>query len=63
MRYNLVTQNDKPSGKKHDNVQVKNPKTERHVKIDRTEGKLSLTSKALGFIRVCPLAESLNDYT
>lgn len=28
------------SAKKHDVVQVKNPKTDRYVKIDRTQGRI-----------------------
>jgi hypothetical protein len=36
----MATEKDKPTDKKHDIVQVKNPKTERYVKIDRTEGKI-----------------------
>lgn len=36
----MRTQKDKPIDKKHDVVQVKNPKTNRYIKIDRTEGKI-----------------------
>ncbi|MGC1183035.1 hypothetical protein [Legionella sp.] len=36
----MGTQKDKPTNNKHDIVQVKNPKTERYVQIDRTEGKI-----------------------
>lgn len=34
--------------KKHDIVQVKNPKTNRYIKIDRTKGQIISHKKTLG---------------
>jgi hypothetical protein len=41
----VSTKKDTPNDKKHDIVQLKNPKTDRYIKIDRTEGKI-LSHKA-----------------
>lgn len=42
--------------KKHDMVQVKNPKTERYVKIDRTEGRIVSEKKSPGPYSGVPVA-------
>lgn len=42
--------------KKHDIVQVKNPKTERYVKIDRTEGKIISNKQSPGPYKDVPVA-------
>lgn len=44
------------SNKKHDVVQVKNPKTERYVKIDRTEGKIISHKQSAGPYKGVPVA-------
>jgi len=44
------------SSKKHDVVQVKNPRTERYVKIDRTEGKILSQKKSEGPYKDVPIA-------
>ena len=46
----------KESSGKHDIVQVKNPKTERYVKIDRTEGKIISHKKSEGPYKNIPVA-------
>ena len=40
----------------HDIVQVKNPKTDRYVKIDRTEGKIISHKKSDGPYKGVPVA-------
>jgi hypothetical protein len=50
------------SKKKHDIVQVKNPKTERYVKIDRTEGKIISHKKSEGPYKNIPIVEKLVDH-
>ena len=42
--------------KKRDVVQVKNPKTNRYVKIDRTKGKILSHKKSLGPYKNVPVA-------
>lgn len=42
--------------KKHDIVQVKNPRTERYVKIDRTEGKILAQKASPGRYKNIPVA-------
>ncbi|NNM59101.1 MAG: hypothetical protein HKM04_04735 [Legionellales bacterium] len=42
--------------KKHDFVQVKNPKTEHYVKIDRTEGTIVSHKKSPGPYKGVPIA-------
>lgn len=44
------------SSDKHDIVQLKNPKTERYVKIDRTEGKIVSHKKSPGPYKNIPVA-------
>ncbi|HBG05148.1 MAG TPA: hypothetical protein DDY22_06235 [Geobacter sp.] len=46
----------KPSEKKHDVVQVKNPKTDRYVKIDRTAGQIVSQKKSSGPYKGVPVA-------
>ena len=41
---------------KHDIVQVKNPKSGRYVKIDRTEGKILDHKKSEGSYKGIPIA-------
>lgn len=41
---------------KHDIVQIKNPRTERYVKIDRTEGKIVSNKKSPGPYKGIPVA-------
>lgn len=43
-------------GKKHDFVQVKNPKTERYVKIDRAEGRIISQKTSPGPYKGVPVA-------
>jgi hypothetical protein len=42
--------------KKHDIVQVKNPKTEMYVKVDRTEGKIISNKQTPGPYKNIPVA-------
>ena len=42
--------------KKHDVVQVKNPKTDRYVKIDRTAGQIVSNKKSSGPYKGVPVA-------
>jgi hypothetical protein len=42
--------------KKHDIVQVKNPKTERYIKIDRTVGKIISHKPTKGPYKNVPVA-------
>jgi hypothetical protein len=42
--------------KKRDVVQVKNPKTKRYVKIDRTAGKIVSNKKSIGPYKGVPVA-------
>jgi len=42
--------------KKHDVVQVKNPRTNRYVKIDRSEGKIISHKKSTGPYKDVPVA-------
>ena len=42
--------------KKHDLVQVKNPKTDRYVKIDRTAGQIVSQKKTSGPYKGVPVA-------
>ena len=42
--------------KKQDVVQVKNPKTKRYVKINRTEGKIVSSKKSSGPYKNVPVA-------
>jgi hypothetical protein len=42
--------------KKHDIVQVKNPKSGRYVKIDRTDGKIISHKKSEGPYKDVPIA-------
>ena len=42
--------------KRHDVVQVKNPKTGHYVKIDRTEGKIISHKKSEGPYKNVPVA-------
>lgn len=42
--------------KKHDIVQVKNPKSGKYVKIDRTEGKIIDHKKSEGPYKNVPIA-------
>lgn len=44
------------SSKKHDIVQVKNPKTEHYVKIDRTAGIIVAHKKSAGPYKGIPVA-------
>lgn len=44
--------------KKHDIVQVKNPKTGRYVKIDRTLGQILSHKRSEGPYKGVPIAES-----
>jgi hypothetical protein len=44
------------SGDKHDIVQLKNPKTERYVKIDRTVGTIVSEKKTPGPYKNIPVA-------
>ncbi|HBD7059646.1 TPA: hypothetical protein ACUNL2_002431 [Legionella pneumophila] len=44
------------SKNKHDIVQVKNPKTDRYVKIDRTEGKIISHKQSEGPYKGVPVA-------
>ena len=44
------------AAKKHDIVQVKNPRTNRYVKIDRTEGKIIAHKKSTGKYQGVPVA-------
>jgi len=44
------------SGKKRDVVQVKNPKTNRYVKIDRSAGKILSSKKSPGPYVKVPIA-------
>ena len=47
----------KKQGKsKHDIVQVKNPRTERYVKIDRTDGKIIAHKSSDGPYKGIPVA-------
>jgi glutamate dehydrogenase/leucine dehydrogenase len=41
---------------KHDVVQVKNPRTNKYVKIDRTEGKIVSHKKTSGPYKGVPVA-------
>jgi hypothetical protein len=43
-------------GKKHDVVQVKNPRTDRYVKIDRAVGKIVDHKKSAGPYKNVPVA-------
>jgi hypothetical protein len=45
---------------KHDIVQVKNPKTDRYLKIDRTEGKIISHKKTAGPYKGVPVARKTN---
>lgn len=44
-----------PKDTKHDIVQVKNPKTDRYVKIDRTEGKIISHKQSSGPYKGVPI--------
>ncbi len=44
------------SDKKHDVVQVKNPRSNKYVKIDRTEGKIVSHKKTSGPYKGVPVA-------
>ena len=43
-------------GKKHDLVQVKNPRTDRYVKIDRSAGQIVDHKKSAGPYKNIPVA-------
>lgn len=45
-----------PMAKKHDIVQVKNPRTGKYVKIDRTEGRIIDHKKSDGQYKNVPVA-------
>lgn len=45
-----------PVGKKHDVVQVKNPRTDRYVKIDRSVGRIIDHKKSAGPYKDIPVA-------
>jgi hypothetical protein len=45
------------SKKKHDVVQVKNPRTGRYVKIDRSAGKIVAHKKSPGRYKDVPVAK------
>jgi len=51
----MGTKKDIPKNK-HDIVQVKNPKTDKYVKIDRTEGKIISHKKSEGPYKGVPVA-------
>lgn len=44
------------ASKKHDVVQVKNPRTKKYVKIDRTEGRIVSQKKTPGPYKDVPIA-------
>lgn len=48
------------ASKKHDIVQVKNPRTGRYVKIDRTIGRIISHKKTLGPYKNIPIARKRN---
>lgn len=49
------------NGKKSDVVQVKNPKTNRYVKIDRDKGKIVSHKKSEGPYKNIPVARKRTD--
>jgi hypothetical protein len=51
----MRTMKPTPTGK-HDIVQVRNPKTERYVKIDRTAGKIISHKSTKGPYKSVPVA-------
>ena len=48
------------SSKKHDIVQIKNPKTDKYIKIDRTEGKVISHKQTSGPYKGIPVARKTN---
>jgi hypothetical protein len=56
MATNKTTTSKPPASKKHDVVQVKNPKTDRYVKIDRTAGQIVSQKKSSGPYKGVPVA-------
>ena len=51
-----MTTKKSPGAKKRDVVQVKNPRTDRYVKIDRTAGKIVDHKKTAGPYKNIPVA-------
>ena len=52
----LMATKKSSGGKKRDVVQVKNPRTDRYVKIDRTAGKIVDHKKTAGPYKNIPVA-------
>jgi|GEM_PF-635344 len=52
----MPTTTKSTSSKAHDLVQVKNPRSDRYVKIDRTEGKIISVKRTTGPYKGIPIA-------